>query len=190
MTLQTIKQQLSDHRGLDSDEIKAVIKFQAFLEISETPFERRHYPQEESINGHIVSDAWIVNKQRTKVLLIEHKALERWLAPGGHADGDTDLIVVAMKEAEEETGVPRQSLKLLSDAPLDVDVHAIPARPQKNAPEHNHYRVSYAFELDETIPLNGNHEVTAVAWQTLDTVRELAAEDKALQRLITKTANL
>ena len=190
MSVEKLQKILADYEGYDTDEIKSVIRFQAFLSITDQPFERVHTPDEEATNGHVVSGAWIVNKERTKVLMIEHKFLGKWLPPGGHADGVQDPIAVALKEAEEETGVSSHKLRLLDEAPIDVDIHPFPARPQKNEPPHRHYSLFYAFELDELEVFAGNEEVTNIGWQSLDNIREFAAEDKALHRLVLKTADL
>jgi NUDIX domain. len=54
---------------------------------------------------HMTSSAFIVNRKREKVLFIHHNIYNSWAWTGGHADGDEDFLRVAMKEAEEETGV-------------------------------------------------------------------------------------
>ena len=51
--------------------------------------------------GHFTASGCIVNKQRTKVLLVHHKKLDIWLQPGGHADGEEDLVEVAKKKFEK-----------------------------------------------------------------------------------------
>lgn len=55
--------------------------------------------------GHFTASSWIVNKQRTKVLMIYHNIYDSWAWTGGHCDGDSDLLHVALKEVEEETGL-------------------------------------------------------------------------------------
>jgi 8-oxo-dGTP pyrophosphatase MutT (NUDIX family) len=90
--------------------------------------------------GHVTASAWVVTESRERVLLVHHRKLDRWLQPGGHADGQTDVAAVALREANEETGLPRLQFGpeltaegRLSDQspsplPLDLDVHLIPAR--------------------------------------------------------------
>src|SRR5437899_1557771 len=106
-----------------------------FLDLLHHPraYHRDHLP------GHITGSSWIVNEDFTKVLLILHAKLGRWLQPGGHADGDEHVLNVAMREAEEETGLSK--LTLLGPGIFDLDVHPIPAR--KDFAAHDHYDVRF-----------------------------------------------
>jgi hypothetical protein len=72
-----------------------------FIELIQHPdaFQRSHLP------GHITGSAWICNIEGSEVLLTHHAKLNRWLQPGGHADGEEDVVRVALREAEEETGL-------------------------------------------------------------------------------------
>src|SRR5882672_8038315 len=109
-----------------------------FLELLDHPrsFHRDHLP------GHITGSAWIVNEDFTKVLLVLHAKLGRWLQPGGHADGDENVLGVALREAEEETGV--KQYELLHPGIFDLDIHPIPAR--KDFQEHLHYDIRYLVQ--------------------------------------------
>lgn len=126
-----------------------------FLSLLEHPecFLRTHLP------GHLTGSAWIVTPDRKKVLLVHHAKLGKWLQPGGHADGDEDVLRVAMREAEEETG-----LKVAASTPtiFDLDIHAIPAR--KDFPEHDHYDLRFVVEADEAAPLAISSESTDLKW--------------------------
>lgn len=127
-----------------------------FLELlkEERCFHRDHFP------GHITGSAWIVNKDRSKVLLVHHAKLNRWLQPGGHADGEENVLNVAMREAEEETGVT--GFKILRTGIFDMDIHVIPAR--KDIPEHLHYDLRFLLEADEHAPLSVSEESHDVKW--------------------------
>ena len=70
-----------------------------FIKINEDCFER------ELKIGHITGSAWLINKSGDQALLMHHMKLDKWLQPGGHADGDTDILAVAIKEAQEESGI-------------------------------------------------------------------------------------
>src|SRR5579859_1374523 len=92
----------------------------------------------EALEGHFTGSAWLVSADGERVLVTHHRKLGRWLQLGGHADGDSDLARVALREAEEESGLTGLSVE--PDV-FDLDRHRIPARAQD--PEHWHYDVRY-----------------------------------------------
>jgi 8-oxo-dGTP pyrophosphatase MutT (NUDIX family) len=135
--------------------------------------------------GHITGSAWIVDEARTHALLHHHRKLDRWLQPGGHADGDSDVARVALREAREETG-----LRHLRPASLDIydlDVHPIPARA--NESEHLHYDVRFAFIADRSETLAISDESIQLRWIALDDLESYAIDD-SVRRLAAKTATL
>ncbi len=85
------------------------------------------------LEGHLTGSAVVVSPSRREALLIHHKKLDRWLQPGGHADGEGDLAQVALREATEETGI--EGLEVVTPA-VSIDIHEIPTR--KNEPRHLH----------------------------------------------------
>lgn len=105
----------------------------AFILSSRDCFRRTH------ALGHLTGSAWLLSPEGDAALLTLHRKLKRWLQPGGHADGDADLLRVALREAEEESGIV--GIHPLSTDIFDVDIHLIPARPGE--PEHRHYDVRY-----------------------------------------------
>jgi 8-oxo-dGTP pyrophosphatase MutT (NUDIX family) len=133
--------------------------------------------------GHMTGSAWVIDLERTHVLLTHHRKLSRWLQLGGHADGDPDLRAVALREAREESGLV--GLQMLQQTPFDVDVHEIPER--RREPRHFHYDVRFLFRADRSEPLVVSEESHALAWLPL---RELAAQpdlDESLARMVRKT---
>ena len=132
--------------------------------------------------GHVTGSAWIVDPSRSRCLLTHHRKLERWLQLGGHADGQTDVLEVALREAREESGL--RSLRSLSTSIFDCDVHPIPARGAE--PEHFHYDVRFLFEADAGEPLVVSEESKELAWVPLDEVARFAGEDSVL-RMVGKT---
>ena len=125
--------------------------------------------------GHITASAWIVDPGGQRVMLTHHRKLDRWLQPGGHSDGDPDSLAVALREAEEETGLAVQPV---SDGLFDIDIHPIPARGPE--PEHAHFDVRFALVsrgMDYTV----SHESHDLAWVPLGRLHEYTDEESVLR---------
>ncbi len=135
--------------------------------------------------GHLTGSAWIVDPERRRALLVHHRKLDKWLQPGGHADGDPDLLAVARREAREETGLTE--LRTVSPAVFDADRHWIP--PRGDVPGHWHHDVRFLFEADPARPLTVSDESHDVRWVELGGVVALNSEE-ALLRMVRKSAGL
>lgn len=128
--------------------------------------------------AHMTASAWIVNRERTKVLMAYHNLYQSWAWLGGHADGDTDLLKVALKEAREESG-------LVHVAPVSEQIFSVEALPVfghwkrgKYVPCHSHLNVTYLLEADEADSLQEKpDENSAVGWFDLDEALEKVSED-------------
>ncbi len=133
------------------------------------------------LSGHITASAWVLNEARDSVLLIHHRKLDRWLQPGGHADGDEDTLAVAQREVLEETGLT--TLPIFPQI-FDLDIHAIPARGSE--PMHFHYDVRHLLTPQVGSKLEINHEVKAAEWVPLAAVQARTTE-RSLLRMMEKT---
>lgn len=153
-----------------------------FLDLLRDPdaFERTHLP------GHITGSAWITNGERSEVLLTHHAKLDRWLQPGGHADGDDDVIRVASREAVEETGVT--GIALASQRIFDIDIHTIPQRG--DMPEHLHFDIRYWFYADRNLPLTVTEESHALSWVKLEDVARVSKGNASMVRMANKVRGL
>ncbi|AEI50729.1 NUDIX hydrolase [Runella slithyformis] len=118
--------------------------------------------------GHVTGSAWIVDESQTSVLLMHHRKLDKWFQPGGHADGDSDVLHVALKEALEETGL--KTVHCLAKTIFDVDVHLIPANAKEAA--HYHYDIRFLFRADSQQPLSINSESKELVWVPLSDVEQ------------------
>ena len=131
----------------------------------------------ENEEAHFTASSWLVNKEHTKVLMIYHNIYHPWSWTGGHADGDMDLLAVAMREAMEETGVKTitpVSKDLFSIEILTVDGHI---KRGKYVPSHLHLNVTYLLEADEAEVLHiKQDENSGVAWFTLEEALEKCSE--------------
>ncbi|MEJ2117836.1 MAG: NUDIX domain-containing protein [Alphaproteobacteria bacterium] len=135
--------------------------------------------------GHITSGAIMVN-EAGKLLMIHHRVLERWLFPGGHLEStDATLRDAAIREAEEETGIPPQKLHSFEGwpqgTPIYFDAHVIPENTANNEPEHRHFGFVYLFRvLPQQITLQ-LEEVTNWAWgETKDAPEVIGARLRRL----------
>ena len=138
---------------------------------------------------HFTASALVVNKERTKSLMIYHNIYNSWAWVGGHADGEEDLLAVALREVEEETSV--KNLKVLGDGKI-MTIDALPVaghiKRGKYVSSHIHFSAAYIFEADENEPIHIKpDENSQVAWQPLDKVVELSTEPHmkpAYQKLV------
>lgn len=162
------------HRFSRENPLQAVLagEFIALLDDTGPVFERRR------LAGHFTASAFVVSADGERALLLHHSKLRRWLQPGGHADGDVDLARVALREAEEETGLGGL---VVEPAIFDIDRHAIPARGAE--PEHWHWDVRYVVRCsgDETPRINS--ESKAVAWRRIDELAGDGSIDPSIRRM-------
>lgn len=135
--------------------------------------------------GHLTGSAWIVSPDRTRTLLTHHRKLEKWLQLGGHADGEGDLLAVALQEAQEESGLGR--IRAVDTAIFDLDRHWIPER--KGEPAHWHYDLRFMIEADPAEPLTISSESKDLAWVAVDEVTALNPEE-SMARMVRKTRAL
>ena len=123
----------------------------------------------ENTLAHMTASAWVMNKQRDKVLMVYHNIYHSWSWLGGHADGETDLLKVAIREVQEESGVQnvipiRENIFSLES--LTVDGHM---KKGRYVTSHLHLNVTYLLEADEQEVLAVKpDENSGVAWFTLE----------------------
>lgn len=129
--------------------------------------------------GHFTTSAWLVNKQKTKVLMIFHNIYNSWAWIGGHADGEENLLQVVKREIEEETGI--KNIRQLQDgiygiSALTVDPHI---KRGKYINSHIHFDVEYIFEADENEKIRIKpDENSGVEWVDIEKVLQITNEQK------------
>lgn len=133
--------------------------------------------------GHITGSAWIVSPDRSKYLLTRHRIFDRWLQLGGHADGCPRPHLVALREAEEESGLAGFGLFRDPDGyvPLDVDIHDIAAR--YDMPAHAHYDLRYLLAATAEQPLEISGESHDLRWFAREELLEIVHEESVLRML-------
>jgi len=165
------------------DEAVMIDRIRDLIETREDCFERACLP------GHITASAWIVSRERRSVLLTHHRKLDRWLQLGGHADGQGDTLAVALREAEEESGLDGFAALPAADPPeiLDVDVHLIPARGKE--PAHEHHDIRYLLEVSEDQSIRRQQaESKAMGWFPAEGIARRFPEE-SLARMARKAAD-
>jgi len=131
--------------------------------------------------GHLTGSAWLVSADGERVLLTHHRKLDRWLQLGGHADGDADLARVALREAEEESGLLDLEVETIV---FDLDRHRIPARGDE--PEHWHYDVRFVVRARGSEAFVVGEESHALAWRDVAEIARDDAADVSLRRMARK----
>ncbi len=137
-----------------AEEIITKERMLAFLHEHDDCFER------ELACGHFTASAWLVNKDLSKALLMHHAKLNIWVQLGGHADGESDLLEVAIKEAQEESGI--FDIEPITTQIFDIDIHTIPAKGMD--PEHEHFDVRFLLRATTDQQPVKNAESKALAW--------------------------
>ena len=135
----------------------------------------------ENSKGHLTGSAWLLNPSCDKALLMHHKKLKLWLQPGGHADGDSDLLSVAIKEAQEESGI--LDIEPVKPEIFDVDIHWV----DHNCPHgyHYHYDIRFLLRATKTEKFVQNHESLGLKWMGIDELLS-TPQEASVQRLTKK----
>ena len=166
---------LDRHARGDASAADDVRQFHAFAVARADCFERRCEP------GHFTGSAWLVDASGQRVLLTHHRKLNRWLQLGGHADGDPDLAQVALREAEEESGLAGL---VVEPEIFDIDRHLIPARAAE--PAHWHYDVRFVVQTTGNETFIVGDESHALAWRDIAAIAADAQADESLRRMARK----
>lgn len=110
--------------------------------------------------GHITASCWLVNSAQSHALLTHHAKLDRWFQLGGHCDGMSDPLAVALKEAQEESGI-MAIVPLMTDI-FDIDIHLIPENSKERA--HYHYDIRFLLRVVGNESITVSNESKALRW--------------------------
>lgn len=133
----------------------------------------------DNLAAHITASAFVVNQKMDKVVFAFHHIYQSWAWVGGHADGDEDLLHVALKEAEEETGL--KHLKPYTEGIFTIDVIYVHNHIKKGVyvPDHLHLNATYLLTADDNeIPVHNPNEHQDVRWFDLDHVMDMVSENR------------
>ncbi len=137
--------------------------------------------------GHFTASSWVVNKERTKVIMIYHNIYNSWAWTGGHADGESDLLKVAIKELKEETGV--ENVKVLKDDIFSLEIVRVDGHIKrgKYVSSHVHLNLTYLLEVDEKEMLKiKKNENSGVKWVKLEDVEKESTEEWLIENVYKK----
>lgn len=159
MTREDSIRQIENYAPFNEQEEKDKALILGWISNNENAFSR------ENTVAHITASAWVVNKDRSKVLMVYHNIYNSWSWLGGHADGETDLLSVAIREVKEEAGISNVlpvSEDIFSLESLTVDGHW---KNGKYVSSHLHFNVTYLLEADseEAVSIKAD-ENSGVAW--------------------------
>lgn len=137
--------------------------------------------------GHFTASSWVVNKEKTKVLMIYHNIYKSWAWTGGHADGETDLLNVAIRELKEETGV--KNVKILKDNIFSLEIVCVNGHVKrgKYVSSHVHLNLTYLLEVDEEEILRiKEDENSGVKWINIEDIEKESSEKWIIDNIYKK----
>ena len=140
-----------------------------------------------STQAHWTASAWVVDPSRTKVLMAYHKLYDSWAWLGGHADGEKDLLAVAMREVQEESGL--QALRPVTEEIYSLEILPVSGHEKKGryVSSHLHLNVTFLLEADPAEQLRVKpDENSAVAWFPLDEAVAASSEPWFQERIYRK----
>lgn len=158
-----------------SEEVVYKERMLSFLDEHEDAFDRSLK------KGHFTASAWLVSKDGSHALLMHHAKLDLWVQLGGHADGDTDLLAVAIKEAQEESGI--LGIEPMSPEVFDIDIHAIPANSKEQG--HEHFDVRFILRVVSDEQFVKNRESKELRWVGMDK-KQLPTDKRSVVRMYDK----
>ena len=181
MTREDSIRQIENYPPFNEQEEKDKALILGWISNNENAFSR------ENTVAHITASAWVVNKDRSKVLMVYHNIYNSLSWLGGHADGETDLLSVAIREVKEEAGIAHVrpvSENIFSLESLTVDGHV---KKGKYISSHLHLNITYLLEADseEDVRIKAD-ENSGVAWFTPEEALQKSTEPWIVERVYGK----
>ena len=137
--------------------------------------------------AHMTASAWVVNPERDRVLMAWHNIYHSWSWLGGHADGETDLLAVALREVREESGIQR--VRPLLTAPFSLESLTVDGHEKRSqyVSSHLHLNVTYLLEADDSQATAAKpDENSAVGWFPLEEAVAASSEEWFRERVYAK----
>lgn len=178
MTRAALITEIENYTPTDEPEAACIPKFLNLLRGQERCFHRDCFP------AHITASTILLNQAGDQILMNHHRKMNIWLGFGGHADGEDDVLAVALRETMEESGLT--AFKPVSPYIADLSIHPIPENMTKGEPAHEHYDVRYILQMtgDQTPVIS--HESIALKWMGFDEALSIVPDHDGIRRLIAK----
>lgn len=157
------------------EEVEAKSRIIEFIKNNENCFERSLK------SGHITASAWLLNTDGDKALLTHHAKLNKWFQLGGHCDGDSNVLEVAIKEAIEESGI--QDIEPVIKSIFDIDAHLIPSNSKED--EHYHYDIRFLLKTTSNDDFKLSDESKELKWISMD-ISSLPTQERSVTRMFEK----
>lgn len=184
-----LREKIQEYKPFNEQEEKDRELILHYLDLGESVFYR------ESTVAHISASAWVVNQTYDRVLMAYHNIYDSWAWTGGHADGETDLMHVAIREAMEETGITK--VKPVMEDIFSLEVLTVDGHEKKGVyvSSHLHLNVTYLLQADDRETLKRKpDENSAVSWfgfqESLEVTKEPWMRDRIYRKLLKKVKDV
>lgn len=138
-------------------------------------------------SAHLTASAWVVSPDRRQILLAYHNLYDSWAWLGGHADGERDLLSVALREVQEESGL--KAVRVVSPEIYSLEILTVDGHEKRGAyvSSHLHLNVTFLLEADPKLPIRCKpDENSRVGWFGLEEAVAASSEPWFRQRIYTK----
>lgn len=179
--MEKLRQQIMAYEPVNEQEARDKKLFLDWLESGQDILTR------ENEVAHLTASAWVVSPDRKSVLMAYHNLYNSWAWLGGHADGESDLLGVALREAREESGI--ESVHPVSEEILSIETLCVNGHEKRGryVPSHLHLNVTYLLEADSAQTLRVKpDENSAVAWIAVEDVPKKSTEHWFVERIYAK----